>query len=335
MAKSDGVLIVGGGIFGATAALTLARRGRKVALVDPGQLPHPRASSTDISKVIRMDYGADEFYMATMERALRGWRAWNREWPEPLYHETGFLLLTREELSDGSFEGDSFALLEARGHQPERLDEAAIAARFPAWSEAGYVDGYFNAQAGWAQAGEVVARILESCRQEGVLLREGVHVEQLWTEGTRVRGVETSEGRIGAEQVVLAAGAWTPGLLPELEGNVWSVGQPVFHFKTDRLDVFQPPKFVIWAADISETGWYGFPALDDGTVKIANHGPGKRIAPERQEAVDPEHESRFRSFLRDSLPALADAPILDSRLCFYSDSWDGDFYIDEVPGYEG
>lgn len=335
MGERADLLIVGGGIFGATAALTLARRGREVTLVDPGPLPHPTAASTDISKVIRMDYGADEFYMAAMEHALRGWRDWNQEWPEPLYHEKGFLLLTREELSDGSFEGDSFALLEARGHEPERLDGSQISARFPAWAEAGYVDGYFNPEAGWAEAERVVARILGSCRREGVRLREGPRAEELWTEGSHVRGVKTSDGRLGADHVVLAAGAWTPGLLPELTGKVWPVGQPVFQLKTDRLDLFQSPNFVVWAADISETGWYGFPSLDDGTVKIANHGPGKRVAPDRRGAVDSGLEDRFRSFLEESLPALAGAPTVDSRLCFYSDSWDGDFYIDRVPGYEG
>ncbi len=55
------VLIVGGGEFGITGALELSHRGYSVALFDPGPLPHPRAASTDISKVIRMDYGAEDF----------------------------------------------------------------------------------------------------------------------------------------------------------------------------------------------------------------------------------------------------------------------------------
>lgn len=53
------ILIAGGGIFGVTAALELRARGHDVMLCDPGALPHPRAESTDISKVVRCDYGAD------------------------------------------------------------------------------------------------------------------------------------------------------------------------------------------------------------------------------------------------------------------------------------
>ena len=53
-------VIAGAGIFGATAAVALARRGHRVTLVDPGPLPHPLAASTDISKVVRLEYGPDE-----------------------------------------------------------------------------------------------------------------------------------------------------------------------------------------------------------------------------------------------------------------------------------
>lgn len=335
MAEKFEVIVVGGGIYGATAALTLRRRGYAVGLIDRGRLPYARASSTDISKVIRMDYGADEFYMEAMERALEGWREWNEMWPRPLYHEVGFLLLTRHGLAPGTFEGDSYELLLQRGHDPQRLDQSELARRFPLWAQAGFVEGYLNPEAGWAEAGEVVSRLLELGRQEGVMLMEQSQVSRLWTEDGRVRGVETPDGRVSGERVVLSAGAWTPMLLPELEGKVWPVGQPVFHFRVDRPEQFQPPQFPVWAADISRTGWYGFPGLDDGTVKVANHGPGRRVGPDesREVAVDQEHH--FREFLTASLPALAGAPVRESRLCFYADSWDGDFYIDRVPSYQG
>src|SRR5262245_17812433 len=142
--------IAGGGIFGATAAVALARRGHRVMLVDPGPLPHPLAESTDISKVVRLDYGGDALYTELAERALDGWRAWNRE--RPLFHETGVLFLSREPLAPGGFEHDTLALLTARGHRLERLDAAAIARRFPAYREGALVDGYYNPEGGWVEA---------------------------------------------------------------------------------------------------------------------------------------------------------------------------------------
>src|SRR6266478_1265196 len=84
----DRVLIAGAGVFGVTAAIELRKRGHPVMLVDPGPLPHPLAASTDISKVVRLEYGADEPYTALAERAIEGWRRWNRDLG-PLYRETG------------------------------------------------------------------------------------------------------------------------------------------------------------------------------------------------------------------------------------------------------
>jgi hypothetical protein len=46
----------------------------------PIPFPHPLAESTDISKAVRMDYGADVTYTRLMESALDGWRRWNERW---------------------------------------------------------------------------------------------------------------------------------------------------------------------------------------------------------------------------------------------------------------
>ena len=96
------VIVVGAGVFGATAALALQKRGCAVRLFDPGPLPHSLAASTDISKAIRMDYGPDEDYLAWMETALDGWRRWNREWPQPLFYEHGVTYLTRSPMTPGA-----------------------------------------------------------------------------------------------------------------------------------------------------------------------------------------------------------------------------------------
>jgi glycine/D-amino acid oxidase-like deaminating enzyme len=139
--ESPAVAVVGAGVFGVTAAIELARRGFRVELIDPGPLPSPDASSTDINKAVRVDYGADEFYTILAERALEGWRAWNQERGEQLFLEAGFLLMTSTPLEPGEFEGDSFDLLERRGLEPRRLDAAARAEMFPAWKATELVDG--------------------------------------------------------------------------------------------------------------------------------------------------------------------------------------------------
>ena len=65
----DRITVAGAGVFGVTAAIELRKRGHAVRLVDPGPLPHPLAASTDISKVVRPEYGADEGSRADRTRS--------------------------------------------------------------------------------------------------------------------------------------------------------------------------------------------------------------------------------------------------------------------------
>lgn len=337
MHRSDvSILVVGGGIFGLTAALELRRRGCGVSLVDSGTLPHPLASSTDISKMIRMDYGSDELYTRMMEEAFVGWRRWNDEWEEPLYHESGFLILAGEPMQSGGFEHDSFVLLQSRGHSVERIDSDQIRRRFPDWVAGMYPDGYFNPVGGYAESGKVVAKLVAQARRSGVSVIEGVGLRRLRMRAGRVIGIESTDAVTRrADLVVIACGAWTPTILPHLRGVMQAVGQPVLHFGVDTPQSFRPPRFPPWAADIARTGWYGFPAMPDGTLKIANHGPGRKVRPEDPRAVPPDEEDHFRSFLRSALPSLAEAPLIGSRLCLYCDTWDGNFWIDHDPDRPG
>lgn len=137
--------MVGAGIFGVAAALELRERGHDVTLIDQGPIPNPLAASTDVSKVIRMEYGPDEDCMALAETARAGWLDWNDRWTsagcDALFHETGVLMLSRSPMARGGFEYQSHLLLVRRGHMPERLDASALARRFPAWSTGRYLDG--------------------------------------------------------------------------------------------------------------------------------------------------------------------------------------------------
>ncbi len=335
MANSS-VIIVGAGVFGAAAALELRKRGHEVVLLDPGPVPHVLASSTDISKVLRMDYGADEFYMELMEAAFQGWEAWNESWGTPLFHQTGMLMLAGGPMVPGGFEYDSLELLRRRGHQPEHLPADQLMKRFPAWGTQEYPEGYFNPRAGWAESGEVVARLISEGKTLGVDVRGGSAFDSLLDDGSRIVGVRTADGEeLKADYVIVAAGSWTPSLLPHMEEFMWAVGQPVLHFLVEDVAAYQPPSFVTWAADIHNTGWYGFPALDDGTLKVANHGPGKRQPAEAPRGVDADTEDKFRAFFRSALPGLSQAPMISNRLCMYCDTWDGDFWIDHDPARPG
>jgi glycine/D-amino acid oxidase-like deaminating enzyme len=322
------VLVVGGGIFGATATLALRARGFELIWLDRGALPHPLAESTDLSKVVRIDYGADEDYTALGERALDGWRSWNARWRRPLFHETGVAFLARSPMQVGGFEHESFALLTRRGHRLERLDSDAITRRFPAYRHGAFVDGYFHASGGWASASAVIEQLAHEAIAAGALLREGT-VTRIVDEGALLATGEL----VRADLVVVCTGSWAPLLVPELAGHVRAIGQPVFHLRPQDPTRYVAERFPVFGADISRTGYYGFP-VTDGVVKIANHGAGIELAPEAgasARTVTAAQEAALRELLADVFPALSTAPIVHRRLCVYGDTADEHFWIARHP----
>jgi glycine/D-amino acid oxidase-like deaminating enzyme len=92
----------------------------------------------------------------------------------------------------------------------------------------------------------------------------------------------------------------------------------------------------MFGADITRTGYYGFPATTDGVVKFGRHGPGREMSPDAAErVVMPEEQKSFREFLAWAFPNLVDAPIVFTRICLYCDTNDGDFWIAQDPGRSG
>jgi len=330
------VIIVGAGINGVTSAIELKKRGYKVILIDRGPVPHPLAASTDISKAVRAAYGADEDYTALAERSIELWRKWNTEFGDDVYHQTGDLFLRQRPMQPGDFEYESCKLFEKRGHKFERINSAKLRERFPAFNAERFQDGFLDSEAGYVESGRVVAALIESAKSLGVELCNG-QFAALHEDDNRVKGVVLQDrDRIGGDAVVVAVGAWTPYVLPFTRKFFRATGHPVFHLKPDKPELFSPQRFPFFGADISTTGYYGFPLNRDGVVKIANHGPGREMSPDSPgRTVTPEEEKKLREFLANAIPPLTDAPIVYTRICMYCDTHDGDFWIAPDPERPG
>jgi glycine/D-amino acid oxidase-like deaminating enzyme len=331
------IIVVGAGINGVTAAIELKKRGYQVILIDPGPLPHPLAASADISKAVRAAYGADEEYTELAERSIKLWREWNEEFGIELYHETGVMFVRRRKMKPGDFEYESFKTLQQRGHKVQRMDSAQLWKQFPAWNPELFRDGVLEFEAGYAESGRAVATLIQRAGSIGVELRSSSGFAHLDERDHHVEGIFLDNGeRIAADRIVMAVGAWTPYLLPFTKKFFHASGQPVFHLKPSRPDLFAPEHFPVFGADITTTGYYGFPLNRDGIVKIANHGPGREMSPESpQRAVTSEDEENLRKFLSWALPELAEAPIVYARVCMYCDTHDGNFWIAPDPERRG
>ncbi len=330
------IIIVGAGINGVTAAIELKHRGHDVILLDPGPLPHPLAASTDISKAIRAGYGPDEDYSELADRSIPLWRKWNEQFETNLYHQVGCLFLRRTPSQPGDFEFESARILEKRRHPILQITASDLRARYPAFSSKHFQNGFFDPAAGYAESGRVVAALIERGRSLGVQLREGAQFQALLESDNAVSGIVLKDGeKIVSDKVLIAAGAWTPFILPFTKKFFRSTGHPVIHFKPKNTELFASEHFPFFGADISTTGFYGFP-LNQGVVKIASHGPGREMSPDSpQRLVTEQDKANFVEFLASAIPALADAPIVFTRICLYCDTHDGDFWIAPDPDRAG
>jgi glycine/D-amino acid oxidase-like deaminating enzyme len=330
-------LILGAGIFGITTAIELRKRKYQVAILNPGKIPHPLAESTDISKIIRMEYGTDIEYMEMVEECLPVWREWNDLFNEQLYHEVGFLLLSKNNFENNplSFEAASFSNLVKKGYKPERLTTRDIKKFYPAINAEQYADGFYHSLGGYAESGKTVGRLTDYSRQLGCEIFEEQTANEILITNQKAIGVKTKEGKIfNAGHVVVCAGNLSPILIPALRPYMKITGHPVFHLQASQPELFSAEKFPVLAADISNTGWYGFPLhLKANVVKMANHGKGIELNdPENDERVVYESDIKhLRFFLKESIPTLANDKIVYTRRCCYTDTLDGHFWIDNHP----
>ncbi|MCA9546186.1 MAG: FAD-dependent oxidoreductase, partial [Myxococcales bacterium] len=185
-------------------------------------------------------------------------------------------------------------------------------------------------------AARVVARLADEARAVGVEFRLGEPVRELAMAGDRVIGVLTGAGALlEADSVVVAAGAWTPNLLPWLRGYLWTTSHPVLHFRPRAEVAERLAGLPTWSLEVAETGFYGFPLLPDGILKVARHAEGIAGLGPSVRAPGVAVERAFRTFLDRHLPPVVQGPRVGGRWCRYCDTLDGDFWIGRDPERPG
>jgi glycine/D-amino acid oxidase-like deaminating enzyme len=126
-----------------------------------------------------------------------------------------------------------------------------------------------------------------------------------------------------------------PKVFPELlEGRIRPTRQEVFFFGIPPGDLrFAPPALPVWIDLGSE--FYGFPDLENRGFKIAldRHGP-EHDPDTASRVVAPEQVREVRQFLAQRFPALKDAPVVETRVCQYENTSNGDFLIDRHPDFD-
>jgi sarcosine oxidase/L-pipecolate oxidase len=250
--------------------------------------------------------------------------------------------------AEGESNGEAYTPLKDAEAFRKTMPEGVLTGDFKDWK------GFFRQQrAGWVGARDALADITAEAKGLGVKFttggKEGKVVELLYSQpGDAITGAKTEDGKEHlAETTILSAGATSAMLLDfedQLRPTAWTLAHvplkpsevelysdlPVL-FGADRGFFISPPKSSI-------TG--GKPEL-----KICDEHPGyinlisttsgeKKPAPYQRNAIPRASEQKMRQLLRETMPQLADRPLLRPRLCWDADTPNRLFLISRHPTLE-
>src|SRR5262249_17981432 len=136
---------------------------------------------------------------------------------------------------------------------------------------------------------------------------------------------------ITAGKFIFACGSWLPKVFPELLGDrIFPTRQEVFFLGPPLgSDAFRPPNMPVWLHRTHVDLPYALPDVESRGFKIAFDLHGVAFDPDTgSRVVAPASNDRLRVYLKRHIPALAEAPIVETRVCQYENTWNGDFLID-------
>ncbi|WP_223295022.1 NAD(P)/FAD-dependent oxidoreductase [Marinomonas mediterranea] len=202
---STSVVVIGGGIVGVTAALTLAERGIPVVLIEKGHIACEQ-SSRNLGWVRKTSRHAADVPLA--QAADRLWA----EMPERVgkdvgYKQCGIMFLSNSDAQMGVYDRwiksvDSLDL------GSKLLSQKEIDQLVPGGS-GGWKGGIYTPSDGKAEPALAAAAIAKAAMAKGAKIVQNCAVRTIETSAGKVSSVVTEKGEIRCDQVLLAGGVWS------------------------------------------------------------------------------------------------------------------------------
>ncbi len=329
-------VVVGAGAFGGWTALYLLCQGYDVTLCDTWGPGNARASSGGETRLVRCMYGDKRIYFDLARRALTLWKEHQAQFNQQVFYPTGLLIFCQMEHYD--YAEQARPLYQEAQMPLERLSPDEIQQYFPLARTDDLNHAVYDPSAGFVLARQACAEVVDQFIREGGTFRQ-THALPVTTQKEALEKVKLSDGStLTADCYVFAGGPWLGSTFPELlQDKLRVTRQPVFMFGL-------PPQFSTTLAKQPLPTWmnrdladqerhYGVPGNDHRGFKIG-------WAPANVEAFDPTHDNRLvhpkevkqaRELLAYRFPFMKDAPLLESRVCQHTDTFDKHFIMDRHP----
>ncbi|MEP0846951.1 MAG: N-methyl-L-tryptophan oxidase [Phycisphaerae bacterium] len=324
-------IVIGMGVMGAAATYSLTRRGARVLGLEQFHVAHDRGSSHGRTRICRRAYFEHPDYVPLASRAFGLWDALGAAAGELLFDRCGLILSGRP---DGVVVPGVRRAAAEYGLDIQTLSPSAAAANFEGFAFPPLHEVLYEADAGLLHAERCVEAFVRLARDGGAEVREREALRSWHADACGVR-VETEHAAYTADALILAAGAWSTRLLASLglplrvlrKVQLWFVNRDA-RYRRDR-------GCPVYGFEMGDRFYYGFPEVDSGEIKIAEHtGEDASNGPEQLDrSLRPTDADAVRAFVAAHLPGVG-AEVVRHAVCMYTMTPDGHFVIDRHPQHE-
>lgn len=333
MAEIYDVIVLGGGIVGASTAYSLVQQGQNVLLIDQFEPGHTQGSSHGDGRVVRFNY-TESIYV---EMALLAYEAWAK-----LSDKVGKTLVQETGLLEYGVQGDEAiavteSILKQYDIEYETLTSDEANRRFPQYYFEPNSDIIFQPRGAVAFATPSVKALWYLIKAEGGHTQTGKRIASIDAQVDLVRITSTDGEVFTAKQLVLTGGSWTKMLAQELDLELpLTVTQEVLAYfapKDDRVNHHvgtMPVMLDHHKLPNSEASFYCLPIVDIQGVKAGWHHAGYEINPDDERRIPDEVISALRGWIERSFPHLDNEPI-ETLTCLYTNTPDYHFILDKHP----
>lgn len=233
MTNTADVIIIGGGVHGASLAFHLAQRGVNATVLEK-QFVGAGATGRS-SGLVRMHYDTEVSSQLAWEsfKYFYNWK--EMVGGECGFTRTGFLKLVQREKAEAL--QINTAMHQRIGIPALLVDAEDVKRLAPSFTTDDFDIAAYEPESGYAMPSDTTNTLMSAARQRGARLVQDCQVVGIRVQGGKIAGVETSQGAFSAPVVVNAAGAWA-GALNKMAG----VEIPYNTWRHETMFVLRPPE---------------------------------------------------------------------------------------------
>lgn len=332
-AETD-VVVVGGGVVGTSIAYFLVTEtDRDATLVEKNAIGS--GSTGDSSAIIRHHYGEKEIYTRMAVWSHEFYRQFGERVGEPIaYAENPRVTFARDGSEDAAYAESGYDVLSDLDVPVTRYETDELDAQYPMLSLDEFDFAVSDDTAAYSDGTDVAAGFARAAQDLGATVVTGVAVEGFGVENGAITSVETDDGAVACDEVVLAAGPWTPKLADRLDVEI-----PITPSREKVILLDPSEEFCGKYLDDLPTaglpgGYYMRSEFNDG-VLIATHHSEETCDPDRyDDRPDEETLLELHDTVLEYVPGLDDAGVQGKYSGVYANTPDHDFVLDQC-GPEG